>query len=81
VLIAWDHPRRVIAATGTAVATNVILNLFLIPRFGAMGAAYSTPLSYAPFLLVLVWQLRTVSRREATAGDAKEALSSPLMSS
>ncbi|MBV8436360.1 MAG: polysaccharide biosynthesis C-terminal domain-containing protein [Silvibacterium sp.] len=79
ILIAWDHPRRVIAATGIAVATNVVLNLFLIPRFGAMGAAYSTPLSYAPFLLVLVWQLRTVSRREAMPGDANEAISSPLV--
>jgi O-antigen/teichoic acid export membrane protein len=62
VLVAWDHPRRVIAATGTAVGTNVLLNLFLIPRYGAMGAAYATPLSYLPFLATLLWQLRRVSR-------------------
>ena len=60
-LVAWDHPRRAIAATGTAVATNVGLNLFLIPRYGAMGAAYATPLSYIPFLLILVRQLRCAS--------------------
>jgi len=30
---------------------NVVLNLFWIPRFGALGAAYSTMLSY---LLILI---------------------------
>lgn len=79
VLVAWDHPRRVIAATGTAVGTNVLLNLFLIPRYGARGAAYATPLSYIPFLLILVWQLRHASRhRQLNQGT--EAVPSALTS-
>jgi O-antigen/teichoic acid export membrane protein len=79
VLVAWDHPRRVITATGAAVGTNVVLNLLLIPRYGARGAAYATPLSYIPFLLVLVWQLRHASRRRESS-HSTEAMSSALIS-
>jgi O-antigen/teichoic acid export membrane protein len=78
VLVAWDHPGRVIAATGTALATNVLLNAFLIPRYGALGAAYATPLSYIPFLLTLIWQLNRVSVRCSQSDDATEAIS-PLV--
>ena len=60
VLVAWDHPRRALISTATAVAGNVLMNCFLIPRFGAMGAAWATPLSYAPFLAVLFWQVHRV---------------------
>jgi len=74
VLVAWDHPGHVIAATGTAVTTNVLLNLFLIPRYGALGAAYATPLSYVPFLLTLLWQLHRVSRRYSGSDGTIEAL-------
>ncbi len=74
VLVAWDHPLRVIAATGTAVATNVLLNISLIPRYGALGAAYATPLSYVPFLLTLIWQLHHVSKRYSQSNDLTEAI-------
>lgn len=69
VLVAWDHPRRVLAATGTAVVCNVALNCVLIPRFGAMGAAWATPLSYVPFLAVLFGQMMAID----PARSAKEA--------
>jgi len=85
VLVAWDHPRRVIAATGTAVATNVLLNVFLIPRYGASGAAYATPLSYIPFLLTLIWQIYNVSKDHASrehtqSDDAVSAIAPTLIS-
>jgi O-antigen/teichoic acid export membrane protein len=80
VLVAWDHPRRVIAATGTAVATNVVLNLFLIPRYGALGAAFATPVSYVPFLLTLVWQLLHVSKQQTQSEDATDVVSSAMIS-
>lgn len=79
VLVAWDHPRRAITATGTAVGANVLLNLFLIPRYGARGAAYATPLSYVPFLLILVWQLRHASRTRQSK-QTTEAVPSALIS-
>jgi O-antigen/teichoic acid export membrane protein len=79
VLVAWDHPRRAITATGTAVGTNVLLNLFLIPRYGARGAAYATPLSYVPFLLILVWQLHHALRGRQL-NETTEAVPSALTS-
>jgi O-antigen/teichoic acid export membrane protein len=53
-IIAWGESRTALAATVTAGLCNVVLNFRLIPRFGAMGASYATPLSYAVFLLVLL---------------------------
>ncbi len=73
VLVAWDHPRRVLAATGTAVASNVALNCILIPRFGAMGAAWATPLSYLPFLVVLYLQMLAIEPKPADARQPKPA--------
>jgi len=78
VLVAWNHPRRVITATGAAVGTNIVLNLFLVPRYGARGAAYATPLSYIPFLMVLLWQLHHASRQRRP--DAAERVASALVS-
>ncbi|HZD48897.1 MAG TPA: oligosaccharide flippase family protein [Silvibacterium sp.] len=80
VLVAWDHPRRVIAATGTAVAANVVLNLFLIPRYGARGAAYATPLSYLPFLVILIWQVHRASNRRAEPVETANESASTLVS-
>lgn len=70
VLVAWDHPRRVLRATVTAVVSNVTLNCFLIPRFGATGAAWATPLSYLPFLAVLYFETRSIEpRRQSPQAD------------
>jgi O-antigen/teichoic acid export membrane protein len=38
-----------------ATLANVLLNLWMIPRFGLMGAALSTVLGYA-LLLVFAWR-------------------------
>lgn len=79
-LVAWNHPRRVLTATGTAVLSNVLLNYFLIPRYRAMGAAYATPLSYIPLLLMLLWQLHRAAARDSgkmdTSAGAPTLLSS-----
>jgi O-antigen/teichoic acid export membrane protein len=40
--------------TLVAGAANIGLNLWLVPRYGAIAAAWSTLVSYA-FLLVLTW--------------------------
>lgn len=53
-IIAWGESRTALAATVTAGLCNVALNFCLIPRYGAMGASYATPLSYGVFLLVLL---------------------------
>lgn len=56
--IAWGMERKVLLSTGMAAATNVVLNLALIPRFGARGAAINTLLSY----VILLAALFSVSR-------------------
>ncbi|MBK5276446.1 MAG: flippase [Desulfuromonadales bacterium] len=45
------------AAIGCVV--NVILNIFMIPQFGILGAAYSTLISYASVVVSLLFFART----------------------
>ncbi|WP_059744163.1 flippase [Shewanella frigidimarina] len=40
---------------GIAAVINVILNLFLIPKFGGIGAAYATLISYGLTSYALLW--------------------------
>ncbi len=46
-LNAWGHHKILLLTTGSAAIFNVLLNLFLIPRMAAMGAALATVASYA----------------------------------
>jgi O-antigen/teichoic acid export membrane protein len=46
VLQAGGHLRPLLVATGGAFGANVALNLFFIPRFGVVGAAVATTVSY-----------------------------------
>jgi O-antigen/teichoic acid export membrane protein len=73
-LIAWDHPRRVLCATGAAGVFNALANYWAIPRYGAMGAAYVTPLSYSVFLVVLI-----ACMRPPLDGSAHDALNGVIL--
>ena len=44
--IALDHGKVLLWCTTSGAVSNIILNLLLIPRYGAMGAAISTCVSY-----------------------------------
>lgn len=52
-----QHPKFALAATGAGAILNIGLNLFLIPLWGASGAALSTVCSYlfADVLINLLW--------------------------
>ncbi|MGO8986117.1 MAG: polysaccharide biosynthesis C-terminal domain-containing protein [Terriglobales bacterium] len=51
--LAWGMEKKVLRCTGIAAASNIVLNLVLIPVYGARGAAINTLLSYAIFLAAL----------------------------
>ncbi len=54
-LIALNLQRFLVLPTAAGAAINVILNFLLIPRFGAVGAAWATAVSYsAAWMLVLL---------------------------
>ncbi|HEY4050557.1 MAG TPA: polysaccharide biosynthesis C-terminal domain-containing protein [Acidobacteriaceae bacterium] len=53
-MIAWDRSSMALLAASAAALSNILLNFWLIPRYGAMGAAYATPLSYGVFLIALL---------------------------
>lgn len=50
VFVSRGRDHAVLTATGSAAAINIILNLLLIPRFQAMGAAIATLVSYVYLL-------------------------------
>jgi len=61
-LVALDHNRIYLAITAFAVLLNVILNYWLIPEYGAKGAAIATVLTEALiplscFLMILKYHL------------------------
>jgi len=60
--IAWGMEKKILLCTGISAASNIILNLALIPRYGARGAAINTLLSYAIFLTTLCFVGRTVKQ-------------------
>jgi len=60
--IAWGMEKKVLLCTGIGAASNIVLNLALIPRYGARGAAINTLLSYAIFLTTLCFVGRTVKQ-------------------
>jgi O-antigen/teichoic acid export membrane protein len=56
-LLFWRRQTRVIPmVTVAAGAANVGLNLWLIPRYGAIAAAWSTLVAYALLLLLTWWR-------------------------
>jgi O-antigen/teichoic acid export membrane protein len=69
--LAIQQQKRVLQVVGLATATNVILNLILVPRWGPLGAALAKIASSASILL-LNWSglRRTLSLRSALGGLA-----------
>jgi len=60
-LVASNKQNYWLLFSGLSCITNIILNLFLIPRYGIEGAAMATVISYGLFL---VWSLALKSTRE-----------------
>lgn len=61
-LVAFGDTRELLAFDAGTVLTNLVLNLTLIPRFGIVGAAAATTLSYVLRNAGLTWYLnRTYS--------------------
>jgi O-antigen/teichoic acid export membrane protein len=60
--IAWGMEKKILLCTGIGTASNIVLNLILIPSYGARGAAMNTLLSYAIFLTALWFAGRTAKK-------------------
>ncbi len=58
VLSGIGQPKQVAKVMLWAAVSNVVLNLFLIPLFGILGAAFTTTLSYALALVLSYLKLR-----------------------
>jgi O-antigen/teichoic acid export membrane protein len=68
-LVAWGMSKRVLIATGTAAAVNISINLYLIPRYGGMGASWATLISYCVLLAVLLFMLLGWRPAAKSAGE------------
>jgi O-antigen/teichoic acid export membrane protein len=62
VAIAADRSRALLIVTAIGTALNVILNLFLIPRYSYNGAAVATVISEVVAMSALLYGLRTALR-------------------
>ena len=57
--IAWGMEKKILLCTTVAAGSNILLNLILIPTYGATAAAIDTLLSYLVFLTSLILVGRT----------------------
>ena len=51
--IAWGMEKKILVCTAIAAGSNILLNLFSIPTYGASAAAANTVISYVIFLTSL----------------------------
>jgi O-antigen/teichoic acid export membrane protein len=58
-LIASGDQARMLYSTGSSLAVNVALNLWLIPRYGILGAAAASVVSEIVVASLNVWLVRT----------------------
>ena len=72
--IAWGMEKKILVCTGIGAASNILLNLAFIPRYGARGAAINTLLSYAVFLVALGFVGRTVPELSSASTLQEEAV-------
>lgn len=59
-LIITKRTKAYPVATGSAVTVNILANLLLVPRFGMMGAAWSSVIGYATLAVIastLAWRV------------------------
>jgi O-antigen/teichoic acid export membrane protein len=77
---------RVSVCTVSAAAANILLNLFLLPRFGYKAAAYTTAAAYLLLLISHYFAARNMGIRECYnnkyimgAGGVMSALAAPIL--
>ena len=63
--LAWDMERSVLVCAVLAAGTDIVLNLYGIPRYGAMAAAANTVISYFVYLAALAWIARRVPHSDS----------------
>lgn len=59
-LVAWNRQSSVLWITVAGAGTNLLLNLFAIPKFGAWGAVATTIAAEAVVAIAIVWVRRRV---------------------
>jgi len=62
-LVSWKYEKTVMYAIGAGGLINIALNLVLIPRFGAIGAAWGTVVSEAAVLIGLLLITKKVLKK------------------
>jgi O-antigen/teichoic acid export membrane protein len=75
--IAWGMEKKILLCTGIGAVGNIVLNLALIPGYGARGAAISTLLSYAIFLAALGFVGRTAAEQSSRSETGIGAVGCP----
>ncbi|ANH40149.1 Polysaccharide biosynthesis protein [Nocardioides dokdonensis FR1436] len=65
VLLALQRTRVMLLASSAALLINLVLNLVLIPQFGAVGAAAATTFAYLVQVLVVLTGLSRLGERPA----------------
>jgi O-antigen/teichoic acid export membrane protein len=74
--IAWGMEKKILLCTIVAAGSNIVLNVFWIPMYGAKAAAVNTVISYAIFLTSLVlagWSAKELAGKAQPGTVAQES--------
>ena len=72
--IAWGMEKKILICTAIGAASNIILNLFSIPTYGATAAAVNTLISYAILLASLAIASRSAGELSIEAEQVPELI-------
>jgi O-antigen/teichoic acid export membrane protein len=78
-LIPAGREKKYLVAVMTGAAANVVLNIFLIPRYGAIAAAFTTAVSQAAVAVMNYYYSRDLSRPSLFSSLALSGIASAVM--
>ena len=79
-IFAQNEQKKLLVASATAAIVNIILNVFLIARLGALGAAISTLISLCVAILLMATMVKKIVNLSLIRGVGKLLLAGIVMS-
>ena len=74
IMVPCKKDKEVVKATTVSAILNIVLNIILIPSYGATAAAFTTLLSEACSLFICMWETRNIYKPSINAKDIVNVL-------
>lgn len=79
VIFAYNRQKELVKAYSTGIIANILLNLLLVPKFGAMGSAIATLISTLTIIIIIWGKIKIISYFEIMPQIKKSFLATLIM--